>query len=154
MSTTKRTYFKGLLLFIVFSLNTVVSFACSFSSLFHSFHHSTSAVSHQALASDYHSHGEEHQHESTTNQDANSTSDESTDDCCSKLILEVEKAEKAVSKSIEAPAAIFLTSFLSTFSPSLSLLLAEENVSYLRYIRWRLPATIQDLRIVIQSFQI
>ncbi len=75
------------------------------------------------------------------------------DDCCSKSVIEIEKAEKAVSRTIEAPHAIFVTSLFAAYSELFSLT-AIDKVSLTHIVRWRLPATIQDLRIVIQSFQI
>jgi hypothetical protein len=157
MSFTKRTYFKALFLAIVFSLNTVVSFACSFSPLFHGMHHHKADVATDKHSGNPHSQGEtaEHHHGSKAEHqhDDHSSKDSKDDDCCSEFVVEIEKAEKAVSKTIEAPNAIFATSFLSSYS-QLFLLSTTGDTSFPHYVRWRLPATIQDLRIVIQSFQI
>ncbi len=158
MQATKRTYYKAFLLFAAFSLNTVVSFACSFSNLFHGMHHhKAAATTEHKHSGNHHSKGEnaEHHHGSQAEHqhDDHSSKDSKDDDCCSKSVVEIEKAEKAVSKTIEAPNAIFVTSFLSSYS-QLFLLSTTGNTSFTHYVRWRLPATIQDLRIVIQSFQI
>lgn len=158
MTVTKRTYYKALLLAIVFSLNTVVSFACSFSNLFHGMHHHKAAApTEHKHSGNHHSKVEkaEHHHDSKAEHkhDDHSSKDSKDDDCCSKSVAEIEKAEKAVSKTIEAPNAIFVTSFFAAYS-HLFPLSTTSNTSFTHYVRWRLTATIQDLRIVIQSFQI
>jgi len=158
MTVTKRTYYKALLLAIVFSLNTVVSFACSFSNLFHGMHHHKDAVATEHKHSgSHHSKGEtaenHHGSQAGPHHDDHSSKDSKGDDCCSKSVVEIEKVEKAVSKTIEAPNATFVISFFAAYS-HLFPLPTTGSTSFTHYVRWRLTATIQDLRIVIQSFQI
>jgi len=157
MTVTKRTYYKALLLLIVFSLNAVVSFACSFSGLFHGFHHHKIAVASEHKHSvSHHSKSETPKHDHSSQPEHkhnNNSSKDSKDDCCSKSVIEIEKVEKALSRTIEAPQAIFLTSLFAAYTETFSL----QNVEKIflpKHVRWRLTATIQDLRIVIQSFQI
>jgi hypothetical protein len=155
MSIIKKTYYKALLLFIVFSLNTVVSFACSFSSLFHGFHHHENSVTVEHKHEGNHRHSSDKKHneaQSNHTHDSGSTKN-SKDDCCSKSVIEIEKIEKAVSRTIEAPHAIFVASLFAAYSEIFSLSTVYK-VFFTHIVRWRLPATIQDLRIVIQSFQI
>jgi ABC-type nickel/cobalt efflux system permease component RcnA len=145
----KRTYSKAILLLIVFSMNTVVSFACSFSTLFHQSHHNNTNVQ-----SDHH-HNEpaqedehaEHQHDPKT------TDKKDVHDCCSESVLAIEQMEKSVSKTIEAPDVLFLTVLLASYSSAFPLSTTLKVVLPC-HDRWRVPTTIQDLRIVIQSFQI
>lgn len=148
----KGVYIKAMFLLIVFSLNTVVSFACSLGGFFHTLHHATASVKEH---NGHHPPKEEHQHHdhSTSHHDSQ-PSEKEDDNCCSKNVIAIEKAEKAVSRTIQAPDAVFLTSFLTAYSSLFSSLPAEESTAYPPIVRWRLPATIQDLRIVIQSFQI
>ncbi len=159
MNVTKRIYYKALLLAIVFISNTVVSIACSFSNLFHGMHHhkAAAATEHKHSGS-HHSKGEsaEHHHGSQAEHqhDDHSSKNSKDDDCCSKSVVETEKAEKVVSKTIEAPNVFFVTSIIAAYSPFFSLHTIERKTFFSEYVRWRLPATIQDLRIVIQSFQI
>ncbi len=159
MAVTKRTYYKALVLLIVFSLNTVVSFACSFSNLFHGFHHhksSATTVEHKHSGSHHDSHVQKNKHEHGNQSEHNhdSGSSKSTkDDCCSGSVVGIEKVEKALSRTIEAPHAIFITSLFAAYAKLFSLPTIE-RILFPKSIRWRLPATIQDLRIVIQSFQI
>lgn len=157
MQTTKRTYFKALLLTLVFSLNTIVSFACSFSNLLHGIHHHETATAPAAEHQHSHNHhssgSDKHEHDDQQHQHSAGTSREAKDDCCSESVVEIEKVEKAVSRSIEAPQALFIASFFATYA-SLFQIDTIEDASIPTYIRWRLSATIPDLRIVIQSFQI
>jgi hypothetical protein len=148
----KGNHIKALFLLVVFSLNTLVSFACSLGGFFHSFHHSaSSAVEGQH---GHHPHKEGHQHHGNASHHDSKPSEKPDDDCCSKNLVTIEKVEKAISRTIQAPEATFLASFLTAFSSLFALLPAEESLPSPDSVRWRIPATIQDLRIVIQSFQI
>jgi hypothetical protein len=166
MKDNKGTYYKALLLLGVFSLNTLVSFACSFSIYFHSFHHhnSPSPASEGQAEKGHPHHGvdskHDHSHGHDAHQHGNGTEHHSPDkeipkdDCCSSSTVQVEKLEKSVSRSIEAPNAVFLTLFLTVYASLYLPELPVNSTSIPSYIRWRFPATIQNLRIVIQSFQI
>ena len=152
----KRQYsifFKALFLLIVFSLNTVVSFACSTSDLFHNSHHSkiqrstTQTHQHEDKSHGHHKHGR-HSHEQENNQPNNDD-----DNCCSSYIITLAKIEKSIARIIEFPAPV-ITPFFAEFTALLLANLWKEKTFFPDYIRWRPPATIQDLRIVIQSFQI
>ena len=149
MTVTKGTYFKALLLLIAFSMSTVVSFACSFSDLFHEYHH------HNSRASKAHKHKDqnEHIHDHSGSHHDNSTNEEKKDNCCSSSLVELQKVEKSVSRSIEAPNLSLVACFASSNSELFSVQSACKTILP-KEIRRRPPATIQDIRIVIQSFQI
>ena len=150
MKVKNRTYYKALVLLVAFSLSTVVSFACSVSSLFHELHHhNSSAKSHHV-----HNHGVKHTHSHTAHHHGSDKPEEKKEDCCSGNVLQLQKTEKAVSRSIEAPNAVFAMSVFTAYASLLTLQQPEEKAFLPHHFRWRLPATIQDLRIVIQSFQI
>ena len=157
MQFTKIKYYKAIFLLIVFSMNSVVSFACSFSNLFHSFHHhKTIAVAEHKHADKHHHNKNEsakHQHNNVTDHLHDNNSQKPEDDnCCSNKVVEIEKVEKAVSRTIAAPEVIFLTSLFVSYT---ELYLSRQDTDILQnHTRWRNPATIPDLRIVIQSFQI
>jgi hypothetical protein len=158
MNVFNKTYYKALLLLAVFSLNTVVSFACSFSDLFHGFHHQKTpqASEHKQAGGHHHAEDKAHKHSHDTQSrhgHDSGTSKESKDDCCSGDVIQIQKIEKAVSRSIEAPQAIFLTSFFTAYASVFSSQ-TEERTLFPLHSRWRLTNTIQSLRIVIQSFQI
>jgi hypothetical protein len=149
----KGNHIKALFLLVVFSLNTLVSFACSLGGFFHSFHHSASSSAVEGQHG-HHPHKEGHQHHGNASHYDSKPSEKPDDDCCSKNLVTIEKVEKAISRTIQAPEATFLASFLTAFSSLFALLPAEESLPSPDSVRWRIPATIQDLRIVIQSFQI
>ena len=157
MPGTRGTYYKALLLLIVFSLNTVVSFACSFGGVFHDFHHKNSATTeHKHSHSSKHSHDSGHKHDhhkNSENKHDSNAPDDSKDNCCSGSIIKMQMVDKLISRSIEAPDLIFITSYVAAYSELFSLQ-KEEKTAFPKFVRWRPPATIQDLRIVIQSFQI
>lgn len=167
MQTTNGTYYKAFLLALVFSLNTIVSFACSFSNLFHGIHHhdsgAVSSAEHHHSSTDHSSQSDQHEHKESDHHQHNdfeqhkhgaANSEDSKDGCCSESVVQIEKVEKALSRSIEAPHTLFIASFFAAFSSYLFQLETIEDTSIPPNIRWRLLATIPDLRIVIQSFQI
>ena len=155
MNQSKGIYFKALLLVMVFSLNTIVSFACSFSGGFHGLHHIRAASGnkdshHDHGKSDHHGHdaAKKHQHD-------HPSSEESNEDCCSKNLIEIEKKDKSVVRSMELQNISFLTSFILSYSPLFSTKTVEDRTRHSwSHVRCWVPTTIQDLRIVIQSFQI
>ncbi len=124
-------------------MNTVISFACSFSSLFHSAHHHKSEkviAETEKLAHSGHAHTDNH-----TKKD--------DDKCCSTNAVIIEKIEKAVSRSIEAPTV--LIQYTPFFTTDDFVIASKDSDRFLLLSdRWRYPTTIHDLRIVIQSFQI
>ena len=152
MRQGKGLYYKAFFLLLVFSLNTVVSFACSLSSYFHSFHHSSFAY---ASDQDHNKHGNtyHHDHDCHTIPQQN-LPDEKKDDCCSKYVVEFQKVEKSVSKTIDAPGFIFTKSFLPAIYVDIDIPTSKNITGFSHNDRWRNPATIQDLRIILQSFQI
>lgn len=152
MSTAKGKYFKAALLLLIFSLNTVVSFACSFTGLFHSLHHAsehkTEITPHQHKDVSAHRHLDGHQEHEEGGTPLNSEKD-----CCSKLVVELDKVEKAISKPISAPSLSFINGLFASISDRVPVAPLTSNHIRQEW-RWRLNATIPDLRIVIQSFQI
>lgn len=143
-----------MVLLLVFSLNTVVSFACSLGGIFHTFHHHSATQKQPSHGQHQPQEGHHHDHGTPSHQHDNKGSEKPADDCCSKNVVVLEKMEKAVSRTVQAPDAVFLTLFLTSFSTLFSLFPSEEKTLYPDRARWRPPVTIQDLRIVIQSFQI
>lgn len=152
MKTGIRTYYKAFFLLLLFSSNTVISFACSYSSLFHSAHH------HKAPRQSTHDHGDQqHQHDHAANHhQAASKKEGATEKCCSTAVLKLQKVDKEISRIIDAPTSTPAFTFLSIALFQQADLLPAALTQYYspHAIRWRFPTTIQDLRIVIQSFQI
>lgn len=158
MVVSKRTYFKAMLLLTVFSLNSVVSFACSFSSLFHGMHHhntfATTSQEHEGNTQHSH-HDVAHSHDASGDHHhgTDDTAGNSEDDCCSESVVQIEKTDKSVSNNIQAPDPLFTTAFFATYTTLLNII-GQQKTLIPTYVRWRVPATIEDIRIVIQSFQI
>lgn len=157
MTAAKATYYKAFILLVAFSLNTMVSFACSLSNLFHNFHHNNPAKivrgngAHTPGETHQHSHGTAHSHEKADL--PAEKQHEAENDCCSNTVVEMQQSDKSISRSIDAPLVFFATSFLTTYY-SEAFFSAEQKPVFRAATRWRPPATIQDLRIAIQSFQI
>ena len=154
----RKTYYKALILLLVFSMNTVVSFACSFSSMFHAIHHHehTSALTPRENLTH---HGKEHvhsprEHHNSDDQATNSESDNPKEDCCSTSVLKMDAVVKLTARSIDAPDPLILLSFLSAYTGQFSVSPLLESPAYDDFLRRRTPATIENLRIAIQSFQI
>lgn len=154
MHTPKGTYYKAFILLVIFSMNIMVSFACSLGGLFHEFHHKSSSTSIPAHSQTHHP-DKEHQHgNSHSSENANgSKAPESGNNCCSNSVLELQKIAKIVSRSVDAPDNIFISGF-TTYYSHLVIVHPQLNEPVPDEVRWRVPATIHDLRIVMQSFQI
>ena len=141
----KGTYIKAVLLLMVFSLNTVVGSACSLSKVFHQSHH------HERVAT--HSHGEAvtHQHDHSGSHHA---ATEEGEGCCSKFSVAFNQLDKSVAQHLAVAVLTLPVLSLTELYHTLLLLSRQYDSTVVAYARWRLPATIQDLRIVMQSFQI
>ena len=146
-------HIKALVLLIVFTLNTVVAFACSLGGYFHSLHHRSHSMQHEVLENH---HSEDHSHDANTasHEHHESAPDKKMEDCCSKNVVEFEKIDKSVSRTVEVPISIFVTSFFYNFYTPYSLLFVRDKTFLNNHVRRRSTSTIPDLRIVIQSFQI
>ncbi|RYY82072.1 MAG: hypothetical protein EOO15_23555 [Chitinophagaceae bacterium] len=156
MKQKHSTYWKAFFLLLVFSMNTVVSFACSLGGVFHQFHHQGAASFHQHKEGHSHQHASGHKHDHKhghKHQHADPSEKKTGDDCCSGDVVKLEKADKATTAAIKVPAPAIEEIFLDSFTYYLSQVQAPRT-ALPRFYRWRPPGTIQDLRIAIQSFQI
>jgi hypothetical protein len=141
---TKGKHIIALSLLLVFSLNTVISSTCAISSLFHRFHHHATPKA----QINHHSHDHNGTHDHTEQQE------KSKENCCSKSVVQFYKIDKYVNESqVLLLASTIFSSFTYISDVRLSAVPVDRSLTdHIR--RWRSPATIQDLRIVIQSFQI
>jgi hypothetical protein len=144
----KVVHMKALVLMIIFGMNNVIGSACASSKLFHQSHHHKGAV---AIEHD-HENGKSHSHEHSGSHHNKET--KGADECCSKSSIEFNKLDKSLSQNLEVPILEFSDFVLTSLYYNLSFQSRYDNQPLLSHIRWRLPVTIQDLRIVIQSFQI
>ena len=148
----------------------VVSFACSISETVHNSHHagkSSGTHSHEHKGKPAHNQGSDHKHNHGTDHKHNHEADPKhshhndeenkngeDDNCCSGDVIKLQQSDRSISRSIDAPAH---TTFLVVHDVLLSIdhfLLSISRYKYLpQHLRWP-PATIPDIRIAIQSFQI
>jgi hypothetical protein len=150
-------------LLTVFSLNTVVGFACSvgldmgYNSKHHHEDEATEAVVHIHKDGKKHVHYEKKDSHSSSkshkqDQAKNHHSDQKKDDCCGDEVTRFSQLDKTVPASLDIIHPIFLTSFFDIFS---SVVLPSSDIikDIKQFVRSYHPP-IPDIRIAIQSFQI
>lgn len=144
----KGTYIKVVVLMAAFSLNSLISTACAFSSMFHQLHHhGPDTTEHQ------HTNGEKHSHEHNGNHHHDGNNAGTPEDCCAKASIAFNKLDKSTTPG-------WLGWLAPVFSvPAYDLsnwnIQSQAPVSVHRaFDRWRPPGTIHEVRIIIRSFQI
>jgi len=159
MKQQKRNIKAALLLF-VFTLNSIVSFACSVSvdfNLNEGHHEHESSHVHEPAPS-HHSHEDtaSHSHEHSSAGKHNHDEKESSDDCCSDEVVKFVELDKSVNHasqpSLSLPYAVisaFYTFLIPGFISETAALTPKPPFDR----SWDLTHH-SDLRIVIQSFQI
>ena len=141
MQRKQTTYWKSLLLLLAFGLHTITGFACSVSPWLHQLHHAA-----QAAASDDHT-PPCHQKKEHSKKEAPQK------DCCAASVALAQKAEKSLTRSIDAPEVALVASFLVSFfqwQPVASL----SDTGPLLYARWRHPGAPPNLCIALHTFRI
>lgn len=140
-----KAHIKAIILMTVFSMNTIIGSACASSKLFHHSHHHKSSASHDHHDGNKHDHQHSGSHHDKTDE---------SNECCSKSSVEFNKLDKSTVQSLEVPVFESSPLALTNLYNTLTLLSRKDDRSLISHVRWRPPATIQDLRIVMQSFQI
>lgn len=150
---------KAAFLLIVFSLNTVIGFACSvgidmgFNSKHHHEEEATEAVVHVHKDGKQHVHHERkntHSHDLAAHQNK-SGSDK--DNCCNDKVKSFQQLDKTVPTSVNAIHPVFFTAFLASYY-NINILPHSDIVKDIKpFVRSYHPP-IPDIRIAIQSFQI
>ena len=164
MNFKQKNRFKAAVLLIVFSMNTVVGFACGLGLDLSGSkdHHNSVAInrSHseqpEKIQPHAHTHeGDSHHHEVKV-VDKEKTPEEpgKGDDCCSNHVVPLQQVDKAIPASISLPFFIFLTSFFHSYITKDIPEPGWARNTFLQFDRWRPLSTIPDIRIFIQSFQI
>ena len=163
MINQQKNKIKALFLLSVFSLNTVVGFACSvgvdmgFNSKHHHAEETTEPVVHIHKDGKEHIHyekksGHDHRKSHHHDQASGNKSKEDKDNCCNDEVLQILQLDKSVPQSLNIIHPIFLTAFFDAFYnvplPSLDIV---KNIK--QFVRSYHPP-IPDIRIAIQSFQI
>ncbi len=148
MNRKKSIQFKAAFLLIVFSLNTVIGFACAIGldMGFNSHHHEESAIE----VSENHHHGKSH-HDETDVHHHQTNNDK--DNCCNDEVMKFQQVDKAIASSVTLISPVFFTSFLASFY-HIDLLSSNNRISTIKYFVRRHHPPIPDIRIAIQSFLI
>jgi len=163
MSYRRKYKIIATFLLTVFSLNTVVGFACSvgLDVGFNSKHHHDEAVTGPVVhihkdgkkhvhseKKNGHDHSKSHHHDQTNND----KSKDGKDNCCNDKVLQFEQLDKSVPQSLNVIHPIFLIAFFDAFYsvplPSFDIV---KNIK--QFVRSYHPP-ISNIRIAIQSFQI
>lgn len=145
---------------MVFSLNTLVGFACSigidmgFNTKHHHGEEATEAAVH------VHADGKKHVHHKEASNHHDETaidhhkSKDGKDNCCNDGVMKITQLDKAVPQSVSiALHPIFFTAFVSSFYYVDILYSSQVNTSIKHFVRSYHPP-ISDIRIAIQSFLI
>ncbi|MBN9484570.1 MAG: hypothetical protein J0H46_14545 [Bacteroidetes bacterium] len=148
MKAKQHTRIKAFLLMMVFSLNTIIGFACSIGvKMGYNNHHHEKPV--LAASSSHHDHNieqnKEHQH--------SQNSSGGKDDCCSHGVTSFNLLDKATANSVSILHPVFATAFvLSFYTPwALRKMFIPKNI---RAFAQTYHPPIPDIRVAIQSFQI
>ncbi len=156
---------RAIFLLVVFSLNTIIGFACAIGidMGYNSTHHAEKDIpraashshghEHEASSSGHDNHGKTNHHAAEHHVAGNSQEDSKSDDCCSNEITNLLQEEKSLASplSIEHPG-------LEYFNPATFDVIeasfhnsVDKDKKY--FVRQHHPP-IPDIRIAIQSFQI
>ncbi|SRR6266496_2635634 len=150
MKNIKSIQLKAASLLLVFSLNTLIGFACSvgLDMGFNSTHHHDEETA--VVAKDGHHHDKAHHDEA----DNHHKSKNGKDNCCNDKVTKITQLDKSVPQSLNtAINPVFFTAFVSSFY-NIDILSAYKATTYTKHFVRSSPPTISDIRIAIQSFQI
>lgn len=157
MNRKKSIQFKAAFLLIVFSLNTIIGFACAVGlNMGFNSHHNEQEVT--EISVHVHSDGEQHQHHNEikdhhdeTVNDHPPTNDK--DNCCNDEVMKFQQVDKAIASSVTLLCPVFFTSFPASFF-NIDILSSKKKLSGIKYFVRNHHPPIPDIRIAIQSFQI
>ena len=147
---------KAVFLIIVFSLNTIIGFACAigidmgFNTTHHHEEEATEAVVH------IHKGGQKHVHHNEVgkhhDEASNHKAKDGKDNCCSDKVIKITQFDKSIPQSLSVINPVFFTTFISSFY-NIDALFTSRTTSIRYFVRSHHPP-IPDIRIAIQSFQI
>jgi hypothetical protein len=161
MDQCSKNRTKAFILLIVFSLNTVVGFACSvgINMGYNAGHHKHgSSHSHKSGSSHKkgHSHNSGHKHSHHHHEGAGHAQDKqnSKDDCCANDVTKFIQLDKSVVNAPQLNAPHFLQGFISTYTQLFQIAPNLSVNSRFQFVRRSCFLNDTDIRISIQSFQI
>ena len=148
---------KAAFLIIVFSLNTIIGFACAiginmgFNAPHHRDEEATEIQEHEH-ADDNHHHAEATKHHDEGDKDHQKSKD-GKDDCCNDKVIKFNEIDKSYSHSLTTVVnPIFFTIYLVLFNNTH--LFYTSNIISTKYFVRSYHPPISNIRIEIQSFQI
>jgi hypothetical protein len=150
---------KAAFLLIVFSINTIVGFACAIGidMGFNFTHHDEKTIE---TSGHVHADGKRHQHQNIVtkhHEAANNEHHKLKDDknnCCNDKVTQFAQLDKALSPSLSFLVnPLFFTALVSTFYNIDISFLSQRSLTIKYFVRSHHPP-IPDIRIAIQSFQI
>lgn len=148
---------KAAILLIVFSLNTIIGFACALGldMGFNSHHHHDDEATNVAV----HTHADRKHHHATAKvdeQEATKNLHKTTDDkdnCCNGNVTKIAQQDKAISQSVSIDNPVFFTALISSFYNN-DVLHSHEADSHIKYFVRSHHPPIPDICLAVQSFQI
>ena len=150
MKSISSIQLKAALLFVVFGLNTVVSFACAISvdMGFNTSHH------HDEEATEVHIHadGKKHHHEKPTHSHNNKDKEEKGG-CCNDSVIKFSQVDKPVPQPNIIVSPVFFAAFIATYY-AIDISYPSQVSGSTKYFVRNYHPPIPDIRISIQSFQI
>ena len=164
MKRSSSTQLKAAFLLIVFSLNTIVGFACTVGSdmNFSESHHGDENASlshkhsephvHEQKAAATHKHDSSHSHDDTIKDHEHA--EKAIDDCCTDEVIDFEQIDKRAPQSFDFNLQpVFFALFLSG-SYHFDAYGSDKLISRRKFFARSYHPPIPEIRIAIQSFQI
>lgn len=157
MKKSSSIQLKAVFLLIVFSLNTVVGFACSvgLDMGFNGSHHQEekTVLAHKDALAHQHSKAHSHDEQNVLAKDHHS-SKKTKDNCCTDEAAKFAKVDKLTPQSFDFSIhPVFLTAFLSSFY-HFDFFASNSHISNNKFFVRTHHPPISDIRVAIQSFQI
>lgn len=159
MKKRRSIQIKAAFLMIVFSLNTLIGFACAIGidMRFNTSHHDEAE---EAIVAVVHIHkdGKKHVHHEAANHHNEADNDhhkkDGKDNCCNDKVIKFNEVDKSASHSLSTTInLIFLTTFTNSFFVPNILYTSYIDTGIKYFVRSYHPP-IPDIRVAIRSFQI
>ncbi len=157
MKRSPSIQLKAVFLLIVFSLNTVVGFACSvgLDMGYNNSHHQEekTVLAHREVPAHQHTKAHSHDEQNSLSNDHHS-SKKTKDNCCTDEAAKFAKFNKLTPQSIDFSIhPVFFTAFLSSFY-HFDVFASNSNIPNNKFFVRTHHPPISDIRVAIQSFQI
>ena len=153
MKISRPIQIKAAFLILVFSLNTVIGFACAIGldMGFNAMHHHDEEATETMHV---HADGKKHIHHEKADKDhQHKKSTDDKDNCCNNKVIKFSQLDKSVPQSLNPVNSIFFTAFVSAFYNTDVSFLSQGNPNIKYFVRSYHPP-IPDICIAVQSFQI